>query len=182
MKRKLKAWLPDAETMFQYKAMAWLKPWLGHPRLWHMHRESVARGIAIGIITGVIPGPVQILLGALAAVPFRANVPAAAFATLYTNPFTFVPLYLLAYQVGQFVTGNESGPPPIKDIGFDWAHPIDSFGNLFAWIFSLGDTLLIGLAVQCFTFALIAYVLVKVVWRCAVGYAWTRRHRRPDPA
>src|SRR5258706_8002312 len=118
MKRFLRDNLPKPESITGNKYLRFLTPWLGHPRLWHMHRRGVALGIAIGLVTGLIPGPVQMLAALLIAVPLRANILAAMFATWYTNPLTFVPLYLLAYQIGALVTGEHGNmlPPP----EFNW--------------------------------------------------------------
>ena len=62
-----------------------------------------------------------------------ANLPVALVCTLYTNPFTIVPLYWLAYEYGRLLTGQQhhaATPPPEWDAqGFgswlqqmvDWA-------------------------------------------------------------
>jgi hypothetical protein len=118
-------------------------------------------------------------LAAIIAIPLRANIPAAAFATLYTNPLTFVPLYLLAYQIGRWVTGSTAPPPAIREeVSFSWSNIGSFIPDLFRWIVSLGDTLLIGLAIQSAAFALAGYALTMVGWRWAVGWAWRRRSYR----
>ena len=57
MKRFLRDKLPKSTSITENKYLRFLTPWLGHPHLWHMHRRSVARGVAIGLVTGLIPGP-----------------------------------------------------------------------------------------------------------------------------
>jgi uncharacterized protein (DUF2062 family) len=47
---------------------------------------------------GLIPGPLQMLGAAICAVVFRVNLPLAMLTTVYTNPFTIVPLYVVAYR------------------------------------------------------------------------------------
>ena len=138
----------------------------------------MALGVAIGLVTGLIPGPIQILMAVVIAVPLRANIPAAAFTTLYTNPFTFVPLYILAYNVGQLVTGEHSALviPPQGD--WTWAGLGRFVPELAHWISSLGDTLLIGLAIQCVVFALGGYAFTMLAWRVVVTRAWRTRHAR----
>lgn len=37
---------------------------------------------------------------------FRVNLPIALLTTLYTNPFTILPLYVLAYKLGTWVLGQ----------------------------------------------------------------------------
>ena len=66
--------------------------WLQHPALWHLNRRSVSGAFAIGLFAGLIPGPLQMLVALLLAVPLRKNIPVALVTTFYTNPFTIVPL------------------------------------------------------------------------------------------
>ena len=182
MKKFLKNKLPGPEIITENRYLRFLSPWLGHPRLWHMHRRSVALGIAIGLITGLLPGPVQILLGVLIAIPLRANVLAAAFATFYTNPLTFIPLYMLAYQIGGLVTGEHVGALHVPQVEFTFASIWSSVPDMFGWIYSLGDTLLIGLAIQAAVSAICGYFLTLIVWRVVVTYRWrNRRHKLSFP-
>ncbi|MEO8104127.1 MAG: DUF2062 domain-containing protein [Betaproteobacteria bacterium] len=182
MKKFLKNKLPRPESITDNRYLRFLNPWLSHPRLWHLHRRAVALGIAVGLVTGLIPGPIQMLVAALIAIPLRANVPAAMFATLYTNPLTFVPLYMLAYQVGSLVTGHQ-GPvvlPP--DIAFSASGLWNAVPELFHWFLSLGDTLLIGLAIQAGLTAVCGYVATLIIWRIVVTRRWRGRHRTPNGA
>jgi uncharacterized protein (DUF2062 family) len=176
-RRKLQSWLPDADTLRHKKWLRWCSPVLGHPRLWHLNRRSVALGVSIGLVTGLIPGPVQMLLAALIAIPLRANIPAAIFTTLYTNPFTFVPLYILAYNIGRLATGDSAPLAMPRDIEWSWAGMHEYVPELVRWIGSMGDTLLIGLAIQLVAFAILGYIFTLVAWRCAVSWAWRRRSR-----
>ena len=180
MKKFLKNKLPSAKSITDSRYLGFLSPWLGHPRLWHLHRRAVALGIAIGLVTGLIPGPVQMLLAAIIAIPLRANIPAAVFATLYTNPLTFVPLYIMAYKIGGLVTGDD-GPafvPP--DIEFTLSSLWNAIPELYRWFVSLGDTLLIGLAIQAGITAVCGYIATLVIWRIVVTRRWRTRHRKPQ--
>jgi len=178
MPRKwLRKWFPHADTIREHRWLRWCAPILGHPRLWHLHRRSVALGVAIGLVTGLIPGPVQMLLAAIIAIPLRANIPAAVFTTLYTNPLTFVPLYILAYGIGRVVTGDSTPLVVPPDTDWSWAGLAHLMPDLLAWIGSLGHTLLVGLAIQCAAFAVLGYALTMLAWRAIVTIAWRRRSR-----
>ena len=77
MRNFFRKFLPSHETV---KSQRWLKPfgsWLHHPNLWHLHRRSVAGGVAIGLFCGLIPGPLQMISAALLAVLLRVNLPVA---------------------------------------------------------------------------------------------------------
>ncbi len=175
MKRFLRDKLPKPTSITENKYLRFLTPWLGHPRLWHMHRRSVARGVAIGLVTGLIPGPVQMLLAVVLAIPLRANVIVACATTLYTNPFTFIPLYILAYSIGTLVTGEPMRNVIPPDLSVPWLEFWKLVPLMFDWMVSLGSTLLIGLAIQSVAFAISGYVATMVVWRCIVSKMWTRR-------
>ena len=143
-----------------------------------MHRRSVALGIAIGLVTGLLPGPIQVLMALLIAIPLRANVLAAAFATFYTNPITFIPLYMLAYQVGGLVTGEDVNSLNVPQFEMSLANMWTAVPDLVRWLFSLGDTLLIGLAIQATAFAVCGYFLTLILWRVVITLRWRNRHRK----
>lgn len=178
IRRRLRKRLPTPESIREHRWLRWCAPVLSHPRLWHLHRRGVALGVAIGLVTGLIPGPVQMLLAAIIAIPLRANIPVAVFTTLYTNPLTFVPLYILAYNIGRLVTGDAAALVVPPDIGWNWAGLTLLFPNLLTWVASMGDTLLIGLAIQCTVFAITGYALTMIVWRVIVTRAWRTRRAR----
>lgn len=174
MRRFFRDRLPSHDSIRDHR---WLRPvqhWLRHPNLWHLNRRSVAGGVAVGLLCGLVPGPVQMLSAALLAVLFRVNLPVAAFTTLYTNPFTIVPLYLLAYQTGIWVTGSTNGAavPPLPEVQWhDW------FAHMWEWLLALGEPLLIGLPILAAGLALTGYVAVRVGWRLFVLRKWHNRHR-----
>ncbi|HLP99010.1 MAG TPA: DUF2062 domain-containing protein [Sideroxyarcus sp.] len=175
MRRFLRELLPNHDSLRHHR---WLRPvqhWLRHPNLWHLHRRSVAGGVAIGLFCGLIPGPLQMISAALLAVLFRVNLPVAAFTTFYTNPFTIVPLYLFAYEIGKWVSGaSASAPiPPFPEV-----HWHDWFSEVWGWLMVLGKPLLIGLPLLAIGLALLGYVAVRLGWRLAVVWKWHRRHTR----
>jgi hypothetical protein len=97
--------MPSVDKVREFKALGLFGDALFHPALWHLNRRSAAGGVAVGLFCGLIPGPLQMLGAAIVCLVARVNLPVAFVSTLYTNPFTIVPLYLLAYEIGQFVLG-----------------------------------------------------------------------------
>ncbi len=89
--------MPTRET---FERSRWLRP-IAHrvlrPELWRFHRRSVPRGVALGMVVGILVPVAQTLVAALLALPVRANVPVAAVTTLLTNPLTTPPLWLGDY-------------------------------------------------------------------------------------
>lgn len=178
IRRKLRQWLPDPDHVRGQAWLRWCAPVLGHPRLWHLHRRSVALGVAIGMFTGLFPPPFQMISAAAASIVVRANIPAAVFTTLYTNPLTFIPLYIAGYHFGQFVTGSTAAFAEPPELTFTW-EGIKAFTPALAdWMMSMGSSLVVGVTLMGAIFAVVGYFATLVLWRVAVGWAWRRRSRR----
>lgn len=181
MPRKFfRKFLPSHESVRNHRYIARFGPWLRHHNLWHLHRRSAAGGIAVGLFAGLIPGsnPVQFAAAALLAIAFRVNLPVAAVVTLYSNPFTIVPLYFVAFKLGQFVLLETGDQMPelafsLEDKGFgEW------IPAALHWLASVGKPLVVGLPVLAVLLALIGYFATDWTWRLYVRCAWQRRRRR----
>jgi uncharacterized protein (DUF2062 family) len=92
--------------LLQRPSLRWLGPLLDQPAYWALNRRKVARGVALGLCTGLLPGPPKRLSTLLLALCLKVNVPAALLATLYSNPLTILPLYFLAYSCGLLLLGT----------------------------------------------------------------------------
>ena len=179
MPRKyFRKYLPHGDQVRAHRSVAWLGRWLHHPNLWCLNRQSVAGGFAIGLFAGLVPGPLQMLTAMLLAVPLRKNLPIALVTTLYTNPFTIAPLYLLAYAYGRLLMGSHHQPVKIEPFEWDWAHWIDSAQALAQWALSLGPPLAVGLGALALTLAAMGYCAVQLAWRAYVVIQWRARRRR----
>jgi len=168
----LRKYLPAPEAVLARRWAAPLRPWLGHPNLWHLNRRSVSGAVAIGLFCGMIPGPFQMLGAALMAIPLRRNVPVALVVTLYTNPLTIVPIYALAYGYGRLLLGDTGAATEVAPLRWD-----GSLGQLWHWTLSLGEPLAIGLPALALTLALVGYFATKMAWRAYVLLAWRMRRR-----
>lgn len=171
--------LPGPDGVLQNRWLQPLRHWLNHPNLWHLNRHSVAGGIALGLFCGLIPGPFQMVGAALLAMWLRVNLPLALVSTLYTNPLTIVPLYLLAYRIGLLVLGNRVEQAVVPEFP-EW-HWHDGLEPLWKWLAALGTPLLIGLPVLAAGLAALGYLAVRMAWRVAVHWKWRQRVRRRQP-
>lgn len=179
MPRKyLRKYLPDAHGVRSHRLVAKFGKLLHHHNLWHLNRDSVAGAVAIGLFAGLVPGPFQMLVALLLAIPLHRNLPVAVFTTLYTNPFTIVPLYVLAYEYGALLLGHEANRLPVKPFDFDWTSLVDSTRAMFDWMLSLGKPLAVGLVALALTLAALGYVAVQVGWRAYVVLAWRARRKK----
>jgi len=177
MPRKFfRKYLPSHESVRQNRHIARFGGFLRHPNLWHLNRHSVAGGIAVGLFSGLVPGPFQMLIAALIAVPLRVNLPVALATTLYTNPFTIGPLYVLAYLIGRLIIGGEGrvlGPPP----EIEWSRPGASLDAFLGWVLSMGTPLAVGLLALALILAALGYACVQIGWRAHVIHAWRKRRQ-----
>lgn len=180
MRKFLRRYLPSHETITRNRWTGYLSGYLTHHNLWHLNRRSVAGGVAVGLFAGLVPGPLQILSSILLSVLFRVNLPVAAFTTLYTNPFTIVPLYALAYKLGTLVTGlnQQSSPHELSRL----ALPEMSWDNwyivMYEWMVSLGKPLAVGLPLLAISLAIVGYFVVRIMWRVFVILAWRKRMKK----
>lgn len=174
MRKQLRRFLPDHQAVHGNR---WLAPFantLLHPRLWHLNRHSAAGAVATGLFCGLIPGPFQMLGAALCCLVFRVNLPLALVTTLYTNPFTIIPLYIVAVGIGQFVLGGGHvafAPPP----EYDMRNPAGWMHAMSTWTYGLGQPLVVGLVVLATLLAVTGYFATKAAWRLYLIRAWRQR-------
>lgn len=155
-----------------------LRPWLNDPRLWCSNRESVARGMSLGLFIGLLVPLGQTPLAALLTIPMRAHLLTAAGATLVTNPFTIPVIYFAALRTGEFLL-SESGSGPKAETSGGQADV-----GLLPWLVSLSGPIALGLVCFAILGALAGYVGVKLSWRLWVTRRWVTRgaHRAPYAA
>jgi len=169
-RKYFRKYLPDPEALRSSRVVTAFGAWARHPNLWHLNRRSVSGAVAIGLFSGLVPGPLQVLTALLLAVPLKKNLPVAVIVTLYTNPFTIVPLYVLAYAYGRLLLpGEHAAFPASFEMG--WT----SVGEL---LLVLGKPLAVGLVALACTLAALGYVAVQLAWRAWVIAAWRARAKR----
>lgn len=175
-------WLPTREKLATDPHFSRLAGFLfSRPWLWALNRRAVARGVACGLLVGVIPLPTQMVMAAALAGVVHGNVPAAVAATWLTNPFTAVPIWWVALQLGSLATGADLALPQI-----DWL----SAQQVWTWMKSLGQPLVIGLGLTAVLLSAVGYVITMVLWRVVIVRRLQRRRSRaglrravpaPDP-
>jgi len=184
MARKfLRRFLPDHHTIREHRHIRRFGPWLQHPNLWHLNRKSVAGGVAAGLFAGLVPGsnPVQFLVATLLAIGFRVNLPIAVVVTLYSNPFTIVPLYYVAFRLGEIVLRENGGGLPSMTGVFEGRPWQEWLPVALDWLVNVGKPLLVGIPLLATALAVVGYFVADWAWRGYVAHAWRcRRRRRPS--
>lgn len=178
-------WIPDEQRLSTHPTLRWLGPLLRRRWLWHFSRRRVALGAGIGVFLGFLIPVAQIAGAALLALLLRANLPVAAFATLVSNPVTFVPITVAAYHTGSALLGVAPHPDAEgaiarameqKNAG-DPAAAVPSPAAPGWWerLRGIGKPLFLGLAVFAVVGGFSAWLLVHAAWTLAV---WRKRRRR----
>ncbi|MCS6996050.1 MAG: DUF2062 domain-containing protein [Casimicrobiaceae bacterium] len=178
---KLRHWLRQLEPRvlaeFDRPSLAWLKPWLDRHDVFSFTREPLARGLAFGILCGTVPGPVQVIGTTLLCVLFRGNVIAGIIGSMWTNPLTLVPIYMLAFSLGALILPGTHSMP-------EWnaaAGASGFFSGLVDWVQALGWPLVVGLAVLGTFLAANAYALTQLAFLAPVRRRWKRMRSRQPP-
>lgn len=180
LRKYLRRVLPSHDTIRNNRYISRFGTRLQHHNLWHLHRRSVAGGVAVGLFSGLIPGsnPVQFTAGALIALALKVNLPIAVLVTLYSNPFTIVPLYYLAFKLGQLVLFRGNSELPSLPAEFSGSALLSHLPEALAWVLSVGKPLLIGIPLLASILAAIGYFLTDWAWRVGVCYQWRMRQRK----
>jgi len=162
--QRLRSRIPSRAEIFRNRWLAWLQPWLNHPKLWQWSRRGVAMGVALGVFFGLLIPIAQIPLSVAAAIVMRANIPTAVASTLVSNPVTFGPIYYGAYRLGVRITGSKERPKTL-----DLANPqhlvVDEDIGFLQRIINLGKPLLVGLSITAVLMGLLTYGIISLIWR-----------------
>lgn len=171
---RIRSWadrnMPTREAMEQNK---WLRP-VAHrvlaPELWRFTRRSVPRGVALGMVTGIMIPVAQVFFSALLALPFRANIPAAALTTFLTNPLTTPPLWVAAYWVGRKVLHLDAvvpGTPIATHVAQD---------SWLTWLLAdAAPATITGLVTITVIASVLGYLLSAIGWRVWIANKWRKR-------
>jgi uncharacterized protein (DUF2062 family) len=181
MPRKLfRKFLPSHESIRENRYVACFGPRLQHHNLWHLHRRSVAGGVAVGMFAGLVPGsnPVQFLAASLLAIGFRVNLPIAVVVTLYSNPLTILPLYYAAFKLGQLALFRGDADLPSIALALEGKGFREWIPAAFHWLAGVGYPLLVGLPLLATLLALAGYMVVDWGWRLHVMMQWRKRQVR----
>ncbi|MBL8445543.1 MAG: DUF2062 domain-containing protein [Zoogloeaceae bacterium] len=172
----IKRFMPTRESIVQSRLLRWLGPRIHDPALWHVNRNSVAKGVAIGAFFGFMVPVAQIPAAAFVALLARANLWVAAIATLVSNPFTYGPIYYFAYRLGNWIipSSRVAAPPRLSEEG-----AITAMGwmlDRLDWLTGIGKPLVLGMLIMAIVSAGLGYFGVLLFWR--INVILKRRRQR----
>ena len=178
----IRTWLRSLEprvlSEFDRPGLAWMKTWLDGHDVFSFTRHPLAKGVAFGLFCGLIPGPLQVLGASVLCILFRGNIIAGVVATFLTNPVTIIPLYVVAFHLGDAVLpGTHSIPPWSGGNG-----GASFFEALLTWVKAMGWPLIVGLPLLALMLACTGYVLTQFLWLRPVMKRAKRRRASHETA
>jgi uncharacterized protein (DUF2062 family) len=99
----------------------------------------------------------------------------AAVSTLVSNPLTYAPIFLLAYQTGAAVLGVEVQEAKAEALVTAVQQPEEDERGWVKRAKAIGKPLFLGLAIFAAVGGMLAWALVHVLWTVGV---WLKRRRR----
>ena len=136
-------------------------------RLWGIRRRTVVPAFALGLFISFLPTPGHTLMGALAALGFRINIPVAALSTWVSNPLTMGPMYYFAYRLGRGLLDT-----PLREFQFEMSW--DWVSNTFVTIW---QPMLLGCVILGIVAAVVGFISLDLLWRSSIADYKTRKQK-----
>jgi hypothetical protein len=138
-----------------------------HPYLWHFNRESVSRGVAVGLFSGVVLFmPFQTLIAIFCCIILRANFPIAFLVSWICNPITIIPIAYVTSMIGNWVLGQKQTYTMIQSYSWNFAnwHEFSSLAIQF------GKGYFVGLPIVSLSLALAGYIVTYLIWNLGIRF------------
>lgn len=152
--------MPTPKEVNEFRYIHIFGDTLKQAELWAFNRNTVTKGIAVGIFCAFLPMPFEMIAALFIAAMIGANVPFAVAGVWISNPVTWIPLYTPCYLLGAKILGLE--PVPLSEISIlqlGWHY-------VALWL----GCLIVG-TVLSFT----AHFLLSVIWRIQIRRRWQQR-------
>ena len=162
-RRQLRKYLPTPERLRNEPSLRWLGSVLRDPNLWHLNRYSLSGAAFIGVFAAMLPIPFQMIVAAMLAIRFRCNLPSAVVLVWISNPVTYVPIFYFNYRIGAWLMGLPLEMPSMVSA---------------AWFIEQMIPLWIGSLITGLVFGVLAFGLVRWLYRLAIQRNWARRRRK----
>lgn len=155
LRELFKRYLPEQHTFREHRHLQVFGQLLHDHSIWRLTRRSVAGAVAIGLFCAFIPVFGQMLIAAALAIYFRVNLPIAVVFTWASNPFTFPPLFLIAYRIGTW----------LLDMPMQYTRFHLSYEWLISVLHEIWLPLLIGSLLMGALAAAVGYYTIHLLWR-----------------
>ena len=164
-KQFFQSWLPSPQKVAGMKVMKIFGERTLNPLLWYVNRKSISKAVFIGTFWGMMPLPFHSILIVLTVLLFEVNLPVSLCLAWLTNPFTLVPILYLGFWLGSKIFQvNMIDQDMMLGVLHQISHAITHFGHGHIDL-SLAKILLSGLILEAFIFAIVFFVITRLLWR-----------------
>lgn len=171
--KKLLRPLPRRATLHRYPVLGWFAQTARKKSyLWSFRSKEIIPALYAGWMLTLMPLPgLQILLAFLLALGLRANLMVLIGLQLLSNPLTVGPIWLAAYNVGDFFFTFFVTDPTIEPIATDQfeKNTGHSLGQLFSYGFRA--TLFGGIIIGYFAGFISSFIYQFTAKRASKGYS-----------
>lgn len=167
--------MPKREEMARNKYLRPIAHRFLSPELWRFTRNSVPRGVALGLFCAFIIPLGQTPLAAFLALPARANMPLAAVVTLVTNPLTVAFWAVVAHKLGAFMLRVDAATAGVVESELTsgrWSWFYDFFEVAYVAAF--------GFFVLAVVSSALGYLLASAAWPYFVARRRAKRLKRVE--
>ena len=134
--------------------LGWLDKHLHDPCLWNWNRKSTSKAFAVGLFCAFLPMPFQMVVAAVLAVFFSANILLSIALVWVTNPITMGPIFYFLYKLGCIVLDTKIDPN--FSFSLDYLQEVITSGL---------PALLVGSFIFATTSAIVGYTAIQWMYR-----------------
>ena len=168
MRSFFKRYIPEQHIIREHHILRYFGKLLHDPNVWHLTRRSTAGGVATGLFCAYIPLPIHMVVAASLSILFRVNLPLAVLCTWITNPFTFAPIFIFAYELGAKILNR-----PTRELHIEFTLHWLTERLVVIW-----EPLLLGCLILAIISSLAGYFSIRLLWRISAVRKWEERKLR----
>ena len=168
MRSFFKRYIPEQHIIREHRLLRYFGKLLHDPNIWHLTRRSTAGGVATGFFCAYIPLPIHMVVAAALSILFRVNLPIAVICTWITNPFTFAPIFIFAYELGAKLLNR-----PARELNIELSLQWLTERLVIIW-----EPLLLGCLILAVISSLAGYFSIRLLWRISAVRKWEERKSR----
>lgn len=174
-KKIAQRYLPSVASLRKNRRLGRFGEAIFAPALWHFSRKPVSRGLFMGLFFACPPIPFQMVIVVALCTRITFNLPVALTMVWITNPLTIVPITYLEYKLGIWLLGTKAVSLSTLNQMSSWMDKISYLSEQLSTVFL---PLLVGSLVLGITIGTSTFIIVNLIWRWRIRYAWQLRAKR----
>lgn len=154
LKRILRKITPHPEKIKSHKHLKFIQHLLHEPNIWYFNRRNVPKAFMIGIFCAFLPIPFQMLLAAIFALLWSANISLAVILVWITNPLTMGPIFYVCFKLGTHILNT-----PEFNVNSEWTLKL-----IYDQLFIIWKPLWLGCLIIGILMSTLSFYSSKLLW------------------